>query len=333
MKILLTTILVLAASMGRSHAETEQHCPVDTVFLALEDQVRGYPARANGPTAPCQILQGAATGLSTARTLSISVHRYLHVAQFLTDGTANLFPGDTDGNVSPSRTEIAQTNDLIGIATDSAIDDFVISNRHQPSEVIVFLNGGISPAYTFYPQDLAQVWSIAVDGRDDVLVAGYSYNGDAVVDTYETSKSLSAPVRIRRLHGAATGLLRGDPASFAGNTISIAIDPSSQELYVYNATSDYKEIQISVFRKHANGDVAPGRVIAGTSTQLGPNGLIGTNKISISADGRIFDAEANNRILVFAPDVTGNATPSQVIRDSTIASAQLGQGGIAVRSR
>jgi hypothetical protein len=54
------------------------------------------------------------------------------------------------------------------------------------------------------------------------------------------------------------------------------------------------------------------------------------NKIGISSDGRLFVAEPNRRILVFAPGATGNVAPSQVIEDST--SGPAGQGGIAVRS-
>ena len=45
-----------------AHAE----CSHDTVFLTLGDQIRGYSARANGATEPCQLLQGPLTTLMSA---------------------------------------------------------------------------------------------------------------------------------------------------------------------------------------------------------------------------------------------------------------------------
>ena len=88
---------------------------------------------------------------------------------------------------------------------------------------------------------------------------------------------------------------------------------------------------MSVFPAGANGNVKPSRVISGNFTQVGAPGEL-VNKISVSADGRLFDAEANNRILVFAPGASGNVPPSQIIQDSTLGTTQVAQGGIAVRS-
>jgi len=72
-------------------------------------------------------------------------------------------------------------------------------------------------------------------------------------------------------------------------------------------------------------------VIAGALTHIGPPGTL-NNKIAVSADGRLYVAEANNRILVFAPGASGNVPPSQIIEDSTIGSTQVDAGGIGVRS-
>ena len=200
-----------------------------------------------------------------------------------------------------------------------------------PPGSVTFLDG-TTPIGTFYDPDLGSAWGLAMDQHNNLLVAGYDANGAATIDTYATSRSRTAPVRIRRLQGDATGLLPGDPASFSGNTIAIAIDPESQELYVYNTDTDFSTIQVSVFPSHANGNVAPTRVIRGSATQIGVPGFLGANKISVSADGRLFDAEPNNRILVFAPGADGNVPPAQIIQDSTIGSAQIDQGGVAVRS-
>jgi hypothetical protein len=87
---------------------------------------------------------------------------------------------------------------------------------------------------------------------------------------------------------------------------------------------------VSVFATKANGDVPPVRTISGPATGITGSGLPG-NKIAISSDGRLLDAEPNLRILAFAPGARGNVAPSQVIEDSTPGPVTL--GGIAVRSR
>jgi hypothetical protein len=72
-------------------------------------------------------------------------------------------------------------------------------------------------------------------------------------------------------------------------------------------------------------------MLAGSLTKIGPPGTL-TNKIAVAADGRLFVAEAGNRILVFAPGAHGNVPPAQIIEDSTTSSIQVGAGGIGVRS-
>jgi hypothetical protein len=74
------------------------------------------------------------------------------------------------------------------------------------------------------------------------------------------------------------------------------------------------------------------KIIRGPLTGITGLGFAGTNKISVSSDGRPFVAEPNTHILVLAPGASGNVPPSQVIRNSTIGSALISQGGIGVRS-
>jgi hypothetical protein len=333
MKLPLVILLAFFSfSVRFGFTQTTGYCPTSAVFLALGDEVRGYSARANGSTEPCQILHGGQTTFFTARAISISGHDYLHVAQFLTDGTINLFPPYSYGNVAPSRTVSTYTNDLIAIATNSNTTDFILSNRARPSEIVVVPDQATTPVGSFYLTQLQSAWSLAIDATNNLLVGGYDANGVATVDTYNTSINRTAPLRVRRLQGDATGLLPGDPEAYAGNTIAIALDPVTQELYVYNTDADSSTIQVSVFPARANGNVAPTRVIHGPATQIGVPGFLGTGKIAVSSDGRLFDAEPNNRILVFAPGASGDVAPSQIIQDSTIGSTQVGQGGIAVRS-
>lgn len=335
-RLLLLEVLLLAFAVG-AWGQGSSFCPVNAVFLALTDyttglsQVRGYPTRANGPTAPCQVLQGAQTTLSTANGLSISVHGDLHVVQFLTNGTVAVFPPAAAGNTAPERIESTYTNDLLAVATDSHVNDFALSRREGPAAIAVILNKSTVPAYSINAPGFQASGGLAVDEDNNLIVAGYdsSYNG--FVETLGTSLSLSAPGVVRTLGGVNTGLLPGNSEDFSNNTISVAVDPESGELYIYTFSPSSGQSKVSVFPVRSNGNVKPSRVISGALTQIGAPGEL-NNKIAVSADGRLFVAEPNDRILVFAAGAAGNVTPAQIIQDSTLGKASMGQGGIAVRS-
>jgi hypothetical protein len=315
-------------------APAAEFCPTNAVFLVLEDQVRGYSLRANGPTAPCQILRGPNTTLSTARSIAFGKNSFLHIAQFLSNSTFDVFTSKASGNSAPMRSVSLPENDLVSIAVDSHFNDFVMSIRQPNAPIFVAPNGSrgfLSNPVIISDANLAQYVSLAVDRNDNLLVAGYNSQGAARIDTLGTSRNIAAPAILRSITGTNTGLLAG-AGTFGTNNLTIALDPETDDLYVYNTTADHTKIQISVFAPDANGNVEPVRVISGPSTTITGPGFAGATKIGVSSDGRLFVAEPNNRILVFAPGARGNVPPSQVIEDSTLATPR-DQGGIGVRSR
>jgi len=308
-------------------------CPNDAVFLALQDQIRGYSLRANGATEPCQVLQGPLTTLKTAGPMVISKNHFFHVAQFLTNSTVDIFPRKAEGNEAPSRSfMLTMTNDLLSIAVDSYLNDFVLSVR--PSEAGVYIvpnnsSGPLANPIHLTDPNVIQYVSVAVDNEDNLLIAGYDIRGAAIIDTFGTSRNITSPPLLRSLTGGKTGLLPG-AGVFARSNMTLAVDPGTDELFVYNATNDLTQIQVSVFAAKANGDVPPVRTISGPATGISGPSAPG-NKIAISSDGRLLVSEPNLRILAFAPGARGNVAPSQVIEDST--PGPVTQGGIAVRSR
>jgi hypothetical protein len=329
----LVCLLSFLSCLGASTAWA--HCPHNAVFLALEDQIRGYSLRANGPVAPCQVIQGPNTTLQTARAIAISKNGYLHTAQFLTNGTISIFRPTANGDDAPSRSLQLETNDLVGIAVDSHVNDFVVSIRQFPPSIFVLppsASGQQQNPTTIEDPSLFPIGDVAIDEDRNLLVGGHDSSGVTAVQTFKTSRTLKSPPIIRTISGSATGLFPHDSNPFAPSNLSIALDPSTDELYVYNVSVDGTNIQVSVFAPEANGNVAPIRVISGEATGITGPGFPGANKIALSSDGRLFVAEPNNRILVFAPGASGNVPPSQVIQDSTIGSNQVEQGGIAVRS-
>ena len=324
--------LLLAALIlpGPSLRAQERGCPASAVFLALEGEVRGYTLRANGPVAPCQVLAGPDTLLSTARSIAFSRDGALHVAQFLSNGQVNVFSPSANGNLAPLRTVFTLANDLVSIAVDSQGNDFVFSPRQ--GEIVFLPTGTVGTPAPRIALDAAGVTSVAIDRDDNLLVAGWDQANEAFINTLGTSQSKSSPPVLRSIRGSATGLVEGTSGWGGQVNLSIAVDPVSRELYVYNASADASTVQISVFSAAATGNVAPVRTIGGPATGITAPGILGTSKIAVSSDGRLFVAEPNNRIRVFAPGADGNVAPSQIIADATPGSAQSAQGGIAVRS-
>ncbi|MEX3934444.1 hypothetical protein AB4Y32_22100 [Paraburkholderia phymatum] len=327
--VLCVVVLSMLFGVQQAHAA----CPNDAVFLILGDQIRGYSLRANGATEPCQVLQGPLTTLMTAGATVIDGKKSFHVAQFLTSSTVDIFPRKAEGNQAPSRAfMLTLTNDLLSIAVDSHLNDFVLSIRPSEAGVYVVPNNSSGPlAISMHITDpnMSQYESVAIDSDDNLLIAGYDIQGTAIIDTFGTSRSMTSPPLLRSLTGPKTGLFSGRGIFFSRNDMTIAVDPRTDELFVYNTSTDLTQSQVSVFVAKANGDVPPVRTISGPATGITNNGLPG-NKIAVSSDGRLFVAEPNLRILAFAPGTRGNAAPSQIIEDST--AGPTAQGGIAVRS-
>jgi DNA-binding beta-propeller fold protein YncE len=274
--------------------------------------------------------------LSTARSLAVSAHGNPHVVQFLANGSFAIFPPGATGNVAPNRTIFTETNDLTAIAVDSHMRDYVLSVRQGP-RVFVYhdgLSGQQLHRGMIADPNLAAVADIAIDPQQNLVMAGYDGNGQVRIDTFNTAAELGPEVDlVRSISGPRTGLLPGSPNPFSSWTMSIAVNSASGELFVFNAPGDgsTSSSSVSVFAAHANGDVPPLRVIGGSSTGIAGTGILGTNKIAVARDGRLFVAQPNDTILVFAPGVRGNVPPASTITDSTLGTTTRDQGGIAVR--
>ncbi|BCF94394.1 hypothetical protein [Paraburkholderia largidicola] len=327
-------LCVAAVSMFFGVQLAHAVCSHDAVFVTFSDQIRGYSARANGATEPCQVLQGPLTTLMSAGAIVIDRKDAFHVAQFGNDAV-DIFPRKAEGNQAPGRSiTLPMTNDLPGIAVDSRLNDFVLSVRPSTAGVMVLpvnSSGPIPNPVRITDPNITQYQSIAIDGDDNLLIAGYDIQGAAIIDTFGTSRSVSAPPLLRSLTGPKTGLFPGRDVFFSQIATSIAVDPRTDELFVYNTTADASQTQVSVFAAKASGNVRPLRTISGPAT-----GIIGErlplpgNKIAVSEDGRLFIAGQNLRILAFAPGARGNVAPSQIIEDSTPSPARF--AGIAFRS-
>ena len=314
-------------------AQATSVCPTNAVFLAVPNAVKGFPTKANGPTAPCQVITGASTTLTTANSVTVSINGYLHVLQFLTNGTVSVFLPNNTGNVAPNRIESVLNNDLVALATDRQVNDFVLSKRDGNAAISVTEPSTTRAEFSFVAPGFSIASALAVDKENNLIVGGWDTNNNAIIETLGTSASLGSPGVVRQLGGAATGIYAGDVPDFNNglNTMSLATDPDNGELYVYTWSSGQAP-KILVFKQGATGNVAPARIISGSTTRIGPPTEGNTNKIAVAADGRLFVSEPNGTILVFATGARGNVAPAQTIQDSTAGSASTAAGGIGVRS-
>jgi len=270
-------------------AQSTTPCPTNAVFLALPDQVRGYSTRANGPTKPCQIIQGTNTTLTTGNSVTLSVNGYLHVLQFLTNGTVAIFLPADNGNVAPNRIESVLNNDLIALATDLNVNDFVLSNRSGPGGITVTEPSTTRAEFAFVAPGFNFGAALAIDKDNNLVVGGYDSELKPLIETMDTSASISSPAVLRTLAGANTGIFAMTAGDSSHNAMSTAVDPDTGELYVYSYSASSGAQKISVFARGASGNVAPVRVIAGTRTMIGPPGTL-NNKIAVAGDGRLFVA-------------------------------------------
>ena len=176
-------------------------CPDDAVFHVLSDQIRGYSLRANGATEPCQVLQGPLTTLMRAGATVIDKKDSLHVAQFLTNSTVDIFRRKAEGNEAPSRSfMLTTTNDLLSIAVDSHLNDFVMTVRPSTAGVLVapaHSSGPLSNPIHITDPNIVQYVSVAIDSDDNLLIAGYDIQGTAIIDTFGTSRRMTSPPLLR----------------------------------------------------------------------------------------------------------------------------------------
>ncbi len=320
---------VLSTSL---HAQTSAVCPNKAVFLVLPDQVRAYASAADGNTAPCQVISGAATTLFDGNSIAISAHGFPRTTQFLSGPPVTVFTPNATGNAIPYRSEGVGGDDLMSIATDGT-NDYVL-RANGGGQAFVDITHASKVAYTFAVPGvfaLKRAGGVALSIDKNLIVAGYDSTGTPLVETLSTAANPGSPAVLRTISGPLTRLLPQSPNDFLHNSLSVATNPVTGEISVYSYSDDFHSQQISVFPALANGDVPPSRVIFGPSTGIGAPGLK-NNKIAVGADGRLYDAESNNTILVFAPDARGNTAPIQTIVDpSAPQNADFGQAGIAVR--
>ena len=297
------------------------------VFVVNEGHVFGAPPQApsitvfartaTGNVAPLRTIQGASTGLSLPRPISVdTVNNELAVA----NGDANsitVYSRTASGNVAPLRTISGVTTGLsnpTGVFVDSVNNEIVVANwgnhsitvypRTQTGDgaALRTITGGAGPA-----TGLGNPGALSLDLTNGEFAVTNCVSHPRIAFFSRLANGQAGPVRV----------IEGQNTRISRSLHGVAIDPVNNEVLVPSTLED----AILVFGRTASGNVPPLRVIQGVSTGISkPQGIaIDTvnNEIALAN-------EATPSITVYARTASGNVAPLRTITDPANLSKPVG---------
>ena len=319
-------------------------CPPDAVFVRLDTEIRGYPSTAAGVTRPCALISGPRTQLLERGPITISVHGDLHSLSFQANGTNGLTiqGSNATGDAAPLRVANAD-QDHVALAVDSAINDYIVASEEYTGDNCWYVvpNRATGPSRSNCDNRVAAIHALAIDPRNELLVAGTDIVGGAGRIDVFADPAASSPRRVRSIVGPATGL-----ASLSGTlgyydiSFSLTTDPQSGTIYVYDhlfnvlgggAIPGAAAAKISEFAADANGNVAPTRTLSGPLVRL-VAAAFGVDILGVDRRGELFvlTAATSPVISVFGAAAHGNAPPLRSFADPSATIGPVG-AGLAVR--
>lgn len=317
----LLSLFALPASTARAEMAVGGFAP----------QIAFFGANAQGADAPLAQIAGADTQMvEPAFGVYEPNEQLIYVSDF--NGRALLvYPAFARGDVAPLRVlnppQFGQTRASAPIYAQDEIG-VIVSNcciatypLHASGDAVAAIRtigwGGGGGSAT----DLNNPLSLRyLPGTDEYVVSEY----DRLVFHARTAGYYDAPTR--RITGPAVA-----------NCISLAHDPVAHRLFVlcqapWDGSSPATHVRIAVFADDASGDATPLHTIEGDATGLDlPPGSYVTgighdpylHRLMVASSSNSGDA-ARNRVVVFADDASGNATPVQQVNGTTVGTGWLG---------
>jgi DNA-binding beta-propeller fold protein YncE len=255
-----------------------------------------FPRLAAGNVAPRRILRNAPAGKETSgfgNPYSVAYdtkREQVLVPNCVSQPRIAAFARLANGNVAPARVIQGQPTHLSrtthGIAYDSTHDEIFAPNP-LAAAMVIFRGGAVGeepPIRTIQGAQtgLSRPETVAVDEKNDELIVGDP--GDRRVLVYKRDADGDAKP-LRAIQGPKTKLLQ---------IVGVAVDPVRDLLVV----STYSRLPggttgLLIFKRTAEGDVAPLRTISGPKT-----GVTRLRQIALDpATGRIYVAAINNEYL------------------------------------
>lgn len=294
-------------------------------------QIAFFGANAQGADAPQAQIAGAATQMVESPFGVYEPNEQLIYVSDFNGQALRVYPAFARGDVAPLRVlnppTLGQTrasapvyaHDEIGlIVSNCCIATYPLHASGDQTFAIRTINwGGASGSAT----DLNNPLSLRyLPDTDEYVVSEY----DRLVFHARTAGAYDAPTR--RITGSAVA-----------NCIGLAHDPAAHRLFVlcqatWDGTSPTTDVRIAVFADDASGEATPLYTIEGDATGLDlPPGYY-ANGIGhdpylhrlMVASGTGSGDPAQNRVVVFADDASGNATPVQALSGANLGAGSLG---------
>ncbi|MBX3701341.1 MAG: hypothetical protein KF903_10120 [Dokdonella sp.] len=337
-KSLLTTLIATTLTFTALPADADIVLGGFQFGQPLGHPLRVFDADAQGADLPIREISGADTQLDTPATGSYAAgEEVIYVSDYY--GRAiRVYPAFAHGNVAPLRVlnppllgqprrsvPLPQFGELAVIASNCCIYTWPLQasgDQAAPLRGISYGGNSGSPTELRNPTSL-----IHIPSSDELAVVDYSdgpsYDGRIIFHA-RTATGYVAPTRM------ITGSAVRDPRG-------LAHDPVGHRLFVLTIEREssgmtIKHGRILVFAEDASGDAQPLHVIEGAATHLDlPVGYYNSNlgfdpwlrRIVVTA-GTDNDP-ANNRLLTFAADASGNVAPVQELVGSNVSPYTVGE--------
>jgi hypothetical protein len=244
------------------------------------------------------------------------------------NASVTVYPPAAVGAVFPSRTVAGAATALVtplSVTVDTVNNElYVVDFFGQAIRVYPLgANGNVAPIRTLINgvnSGLLQPRQVIVDiANNEIAVASISNS----IRVYpRTANGDIAPTRV--ISGTSTLL---------SNPLSLAFDVANGEYITSTFDAGSGNSGILVFPRTANGNVAPSRVIAGSSTLLGTNSA---PTVAYDAVNTEYVARKNtspptpSAVVVFPRTASGNVAPARAIQGPT--TGLIGFGGIVFDS-
>jgi hypothetical protein len=224
-------------------------------------------------------------------------------------GSIFIYPPNSTGEATPSRTIDLNTYDPCALAVDANGLLYVAINPGGSGTQAVDVypadaSGNANRLRTLAVTGLAQILDIAVDAAGNIYVAGYSGNGDNTIAVYSPDASGSAAVPTRTITF---------PNS---NVYGVAVDTAGDIFASVCRDCQDTSIDVEEFGPDASGAAFPVNTInlpLGSAARFGNGGPVRLDRFgNIFTSAQVFAANQEFPDIVvfsFAPTATGDAAP------------------------
>lgn len=312
--ILVLCALVCLTSCSGPVSQPSDAAAAKVVYLigSVDTAIKGYSVQAATNALPMSTLTyppnyyGGPVATDSSGQLYVAVA--LNPVNPVNPGDIFVYPPNSTGEATPSRTIDLNTYDVCALAVDANGLLYVAINPGSDvtQEVVVYpadASGNANPLRTLAVTGFAQILDIAVDAAGNVYLAGYTGNGNNAIAVYSPDVSGSAAVPTRTI-------------SFPNsNVYGVAVDAAGDIFANVCRNCQNTSMDVEEFAPDASGAASPINTInlpLGAAVRFGNGGPVRLDSLgNIFTSAEVLSNQDLFDIVVFsfAPTATGDAAP------------------------